>query len=66
MCRLCSCQKTCLGFVDAVPLLCVLLITLCGYVVPWSVVALGNRMKKEDENNSNETNFYTCTNRVQQ
>lgn len=53
MCRLCSCQKTCLGFADAVPLLCVLLITLCGYVVPWSVVALGNRMQKEDENNSN-------------
>lgn len=44
MCRLCSCQKNSLGF-NEMPLL----ITLCGYVVPWSVVALGNRKKKEDE-----------------
>lgn len=41
MCRLCSCQKNSLGFSE-MPLL----ITLCGYVVPWSVVALGNRTKK--------------------
>lgn len=59
MCRLR--QKNSLGF-NEMPLL----ITLRGYVVPWSVVALGNRIKKEDENYSNETNFYTCTTHMQQ